>query len=104
MIKKLPVYLLYNFDDIGLQSGKGDNQKVISAADRYFTANSNTSENITVIECCSADSWLMSQFFIFKDAEPMENWIWNSEWLDYFNEQTEFRVNREKNGKKKSYS
>lgn len=79
MTKYLPNYLLYNFDEIGFQPGKGGNQRDISAGDRRpCLHNPNTSENITVIECCSADGWLMPPFIIFKGARPLADWLWES--------------------------
>lgn len=117
LTKNLPAHLLYNFDEIGFQPGKGGNQRVISAADKSFIANPNTSENITIVECCSADGWLMPPFFIFKGANPLEDWTWDSKtlpgdsalavssngwitdelalkWLDHFHEMTKSRVNK----------
>lgn len=75
VLKGLPSYLIYNFDECGFQPGQGGARKVIGTKGRCpDLAEFDHAENITAIECIAADGWIMEPLFIFKGEKFMESW------------------------------
>ncbi|GFF55804.1 transposase [Aspergillus udagawae] len=70
VIKDTPARLVYNFDECGFRPGEGRSRKVISSKSAPDLAESERGENITAIECISADGWQMDPWFIFKGKLP----------------------------------
>jgi hypothetical protein len=65
--KDTPARLVYNFDEWGFRPGEGRSRKVISSKGAIpDLPESERGENITAIECISADGWQMDPWFIFK--------------------------------------
>jgi hypothetical protein len=67
--KDTPARLVYNFDECGFRPGKGRSRKVISLKGKASIPDlpeSERGENVTAIECISADGWLMDPWLIFK--------------------------------------
>ena len=82
VVKDTPARLVYNFDECGFQPGEGKPRKVIGSKGAPDLAESEKGENITAIECISADGWVMDPFFIFKGGGIfMESWFNESEAL-----------------------
>ncbi|KAI9037539.1 uncharacterized protein KD926_000259 [Aspergillus affinis] len=74
VLKGLPARLVYNFDECGFQPGKGKRQNVLTRKGRVCDlAESEHSENITALECISADGWIKKPLFIFKGKKFMES-------------------------------
>ncbi|KAI3092914.1 hypothetical protein CBS147333_10169 [Penicillium roqueforti] len=118
LLHDVPPRLVYNFDECGFQPGQGRSRNVIgSRSSCPNLAESERGENITAVECISADGWLMDPLFIFKGSGStfMEAWYngsdalppntgtatspngWISDelalaWLDYFIAATTDRV------------
>jgi hypothetical protein len=64
-----PARLVYNFDECGFRPGEGRSRKVISLKGKASIPDlpeSERGENVTAIECISADGCLMDPWFIFK--------------------------------------
>ena len=84
LLRDIPARLVYNFDECGFQPGQGRSRKVFSSAKSSCPdlADDEKGENITAVECISADGWLMDPFFIFKaGGNFMEAWYRDSEAL-----------------------
>jgi hypothetical protein len=83
LLKDVPPRLVYNFDECGFQPGQGRARKVFGSKDCPDLAEGERGENITAVECISADGWLMAPFFIFKASGSnfMEAWYNGSEVL-----------------------
>jgi transposase-like protein len=65
--KDTPARLVYNFDECGFRPGEGRSRKVIGSKGAIPNLpESERGENITAIECISADGWQMDPWFIFK--------------------------------------
>jgi hypothetical protein len=119
LLDGVPPRLVYNFDECGFQPGHGRARRVFGSKLCPNLAESEKGENITAVECISADGWLMAPFFIFKasGANHMEVWYDGSEalpgdtttaispngwisdelalaWLEAFNEATTDRIKR----------
>jgi hypothetical protein len=76
LLDGVPARLVYNFDECGFQPGQGRARKVFgSKTSCPDLAESEKGENITAVECISADGWIMDPFFIFKaTGNFMEAW------------------------------
>ncbi|KAI9037743.1 uncharacterized protein KD926_000006 [Aspergillus affinis] len=115
VLKGLPARLVYNFDECGFQPGKGKRQNVLTRKERVRDlTESEHSENITALECISADGWIMKPLFIFKGKKFMESWYHEDlpdlytavsekgyindklalEWLRLFHEETMDRIKK----------
>jgi hypothetical protein len=83
LLKNVPPRLVYNFDECGFQPGQGRARKVFGSKSCPDLAEGERGENITAVECISADGWLMAPFFIFKASGSnfMEAWYNGSEVL-----------------------
>jgi hypothetical protein len=119
LLKDVPPRLVYNFDECGFQPGQRCARRVFgSKLSCPDLAKGERGENITALECISADGWLMDPFFIFKgtgsyiqawyqgsEALPsntvtaisVNGWITDElalKWLAEFNDATKDRVKR----------
>lgn len=65
---------VYNWDETGYQLGQGMNQRVVSTRQTESIATGDRGQNITGIECISADGWVMYPWFLVKGSEHMEDW------------------------------
>lgn len=83
LLNTVPACLVYNFDECGFQPGQGRAQKVFgSKTSCPDLAEGEKGENITAVECISADGWIMDLFFIFKaSGNFIETWYQGSETL-----------------------
>ncbi|KAJ5544037.1 hypothetical protein N7513_003311 [Penicillium frequentans] len=105
---------IYNWDETSFQIGQGLNQNVHST---HQTANMTTGdqgENVTGIECISADGWVIFPWILIKGSVRLEDWYdlsdsyriihltpngWTDNetayrWLCSFHEPTKTRVKR----------
>ncbi|KAJ5404622.1 transcriptional regulator family: Centromere protein B DNA-binding region [Penicillium cosmopolitanum] len=72
--RNVPLRLVYNFDKISFQPGRGKAQTIISGTERRSNiAEAEYSETITVLKCIAADGWSMAPFYIFKGQVPQED-------------------------------
>lgn len=66
---------IYNFDETGFALGQGESQKVVTKNPHRSRIESHEyCENLTAIECISADGWAMTPFFIAKGEHHLERW------------------------------
>jgi hypothetical protein len=82
LLKDVPARLVYNMDECGFRQGKL--RKVISSKGKSCPdlAESSKGENITAVECISADGWQMDPMIIFTSQGAfMANWFHGSESL-----------------------
>lgn len=84
LLNGVPARLVYNFDECGFQPGQGRARKVFGSIKSSCPdlPEGEKGENITALECISADGWIMDPFFIFKASGSfMEAWYQGSETL-----------------------
>lgn len=82
VLQGVPARLVYYFDECGFQPGQGRDWNVIRAKSSCpDLPEGERGENITAVECISADGRLMDPFFIFKGSGKnfMEAWFYDSE-------------------------
>ena len=60
---------LYDWDETGFQLGIGTKQNVISTRQEETIGTGGIGENITGIECISADGWVMHPWFLIRGSE-----------------------------------
>jgi hypothetical protein len=85
VVKDLPPYLVYNFDECDFQPGQGRARKVIGTKDKHpDLAEFDHAKNITTVECIAADGWIMQPLFIFKGERFMENWYNHPDLPDFW--------------------
>lgn len=71
---EIEAHELYNWDETGFQLGIGTKQNVVSTRENETIATGGIGENITGIECISADGWVMHPWFLIRGSEHMEDW------------------------------
>ena len=72
---KIQAHELYNWDETGFQLGIGTKENVASTRENETIATSGIGQNITSIECISADGWVMHPWFLLRGSEQMEDWF-----------------------------
>lgn len=77
-INGTPPRNIYNFDETGFQFGESKAETVITAYPSRFQSNesaqSDTRESCTVIECIAANGDAIAPYFIFKGSVHLEQW------------------------------
>lgn len=73
-LHKIEAHELYNWDETGFQLGIGAKQNVVSTRQKETIETRGIGENITGIECISADGWVMHPWFLIRGSEQMEDW------------------------------
>ncbi|KAJ5335792.1 uncharacterized protein N7506_005728 [Penicillium brevicompactum] len=71
---KIQAHELYNWDETGFQLGIGAKENVVSTREQETIATGGIGQNITGIECISADGWAMHPWFLIRGSEQMEDW------------------------------
>ena len=61
---KIQAHELYNWDETGFQLGVGTKENVASTRENETIATGGIGQNITGIECISADGWVMHPWFL----------------------------------------
>ncbi|KAJ5858343.1 hypothetical protein N7534_003620 [Penicillium rubens] len=72
---KIQAHELYNWDETGFQLGVGTKENVASTRENETIATGGIGQNITGIECISADGWVMHPWFLMCGSEQMEDWF-----------------------------
>ena len=72
---KIQANELYNWDETGFQLGIGTKENVVSTRQNETIGTSGIGQNITGIECISADGWVMHPWFLIRGSEHMEDWF-----------------------------
>ncbi|KAJ5483813.1 transposase [Penicillium diatomitis] len=104
VLHNVPARLVYNFDECGFQPGQGRPRNVIGAKSSCpDLAETERGENITALECITADGWQMDPLETLSPdtltAISPNGWISDElalAWLGYFIQSTAHRVNRDK--------
>jgi hypothetical protein len=76
---------IYNFDESGFQLGQGKPQNVVTThPERAARGNSTSeiSESLTVIECITADGFVIPPYFVFKGEYHLERWYQSADLPD----------------------
>jgi hypothetical protein len=74
ILKDLPSYLVYNFNECSFQPSQEKSWKIISTKKKYPDLTEfDHVKNITAVECIAADGWIMQPLFIFKDKKFIES-------------------------------
>jgi hypothetical protein len=72
---KIQANELYNWDETGFQLSIGMKENVASTRKYETIATGGIGQNITGIECISADGWVMHPWFLMRGFEQMEDWF-----------------------------
>lgn len=72
---KIQANELYNWDETGFQLGIGTKENVVSTRQNETIGTGGIGQNITGIECISADGWVMHPWFLIRGSEHMEDWF-----------------------------
>ncbi|KAJ5865434.1 uncharacterized protein N7529_007350 [Penicillium soppii] len=72
---KIQANELYNWDETGFQLGIGTKENVAPTRKYETIATGGIGQNITGIECISADGWVMHPWFLMRGSEQMEDWF-----------------------------
>lgn len=75
---------LYNWDETGFQLGIGTSQNVVSTCQNEVIGTGGIGQNVTGIECISADGWVMHPWFLFCGSDQMDDWYDRDDYPDHF--------------------
>lgn len=75
---------LYNWDETGFQLGIGTKENVISTRQNETIGTGEIGQNITGIECISADGWVMHPWFLIRGVEQMDDWYDGDDSMNHY--------------------
>ncbi|KAJ5840176.1 uncharacterized protein N7525_005364 [Penicillium rubens] len=72
---RIEAELYSELDETGFQLGVGTKENVASTRENKTIATGGIGQNITSIECISADSWVIHPWFLMCGSEQIEDWF-----------------------------